>query len=1475
MKIEPLECRQLLAVDILGIAPDTGFSATDGITSSNAIAVHGQSEPDSLVRVHDETLGMLGEATADASGTWILNELPLLQEGSYSFSAASFDSQLEPLSISSPFLLLIDQQTPTAPAMDTPQRLSSQPGRFDFRLTGTTEPENIVFVFQDGIGLAGITQANASGQWELQVADAQLHESRFAFSSMAIDLAGNVGTSSESVLFRPNIFLVNTDDMRFDDVGYMPFLSSLVDVETITFENSFVPTSLSGPSRASLLTGLNAERTGVLENYAPYGGGPNFAPESTLPEWLDQAGYLTGLFGKDRTLPTDDATYPSQDVISVPAGWDTYFSYADNPGGYYFGRYTDGGAVLETGSQPEDYTTDVTATKLNEFVADRTSNEPFFAYFAPKAPHAPSIPAPRHNGVYADLQLPRPPSFNVPDPQVDLLTNSEIQLAETWHIQRAESLLSVDEAIANLYSILSDRGELDNTVMIFTSDNGILEGEHSLINKRFPYEEALRVPLFIWDGREPQQQVHDDIVLNIDLPLTIADYSGATTPENLDGQSLLPLIHGTPAAWREDFLIRHVRPGGVLTSYTVDEFGVRNSEWLYVERSDDTRLLFNLQNDEYQINNLAGNVDFADIESALAARLNELRPSDRMGPEVTFATITSTGSVLTDPQRLVVTAHVSDVGMGDSAIRTPELFLGAAGPEGTGLGMDAVDLRFDGVSEATYRTLQWSDIAVGSHGEVVIEGRDIIGNWGQQLTVNLPLGSAVRLAHSSDTGEFSDDRVTIDSQPTFDGEASSDAMVAVFASMVGSDNAVLLGTTVADSEGIWSIPSNVPLAEGVYAVHAQYLESGATELSFAAPITVHVLASVTSNGELRIAGTNDADDIFVITRADSSADVWFNDVFAGSVQGIGSVFVNAAGGDDTVELQGPVDGTLLGAAGNDLLIGGDGDDLLDGGLHDNRLNGRNGNDRYRVANINRGDVVRVTPTVDIIDEPFDSGYDLLDINVDTGVVGDLSASSATPELRIESPLLIDRLIRFGESTGPSAIERILGGKQTDAMTVPNVTRVVGRSGNDVVTMSDPILAGSSPDIRMFSVGLPVSASDEIFAILTTTNGTISVSPPSHLTEELAITNNGTASVTVQGPFSAVNGTFLTFGGVRYTPDIDAQGWHTIHLNTSPIADPGQTEQDEVVAYVVPRPTLVVRGTATYQENAAPVLLGPIADLTMATDGPTSARLTIQSIGFAEEGDLLLLRPQGNDVGQIGLDGDRILFEGQPIGTLIGSGALSDPLEIEFDPLTSAIQAQAVLRRLAFQHTTDAPVDTNRTIRFELTDSYGFSAPVRTKDVQVQPVNDRPTLIISGELQYTVGDTMPRLMVPGAVIKDPEGNFAGGSLEIWIDGFVESTDRIGIRNNGVGPGQVRQIGNDVFYEGVLVGTATPRASEFEPLRIQWNSQTTLAAVQAVVRRVFYATDSVTPDLTPRNIRFQVVDDLGTADLVRQKDVVFVN
>jgi N-acetylglucosamine-6-sulfatase len=409
-------------------------------------------------------------------------------------------------------------------------------------------------------------------------------------------------TAQDEPADRPSILLIVTDDQRWDTLWSMPEVQrSLVD-RGVNFSESFTTSSLCCPSRASILTGEYPHTTGVYRQALPHGGFKSFRDTTTIATQLHDAGYHTGFFGKYLDSYQHDAL-----TGYVPPGWDRWVAFVHSQ--FFDYGLTVDGEVRRRGVEPDDYSTDVLANHTEGFI--RGTEGPVFALFAPAAPHAPAIPAPADEGGFGDLPAWRPPSFDEADrsdkpKHIQALHPVGPERTANLEVLRRNqyrSLQAVDRAVARLLVALEDTGRLDNALVIFTSDNGLLWGEHRWLKKEVPYEEAIRVPLVVRADAIVGEGARTDghLVANIDLAPTIADVAGVDLP-GAEGKSLVPLLTGTAETWRRALLIEHLRGANPIPTYCA----VRTERYLFASYDTGERELYDLHADPFELQNLSG-----------------------------------------------------------------------------------------------------------------------------------------------------------------------------------------------------------------------------------------------------------------------------------------------------------------------------------------------------------------------------------------------------------------------------------------------------------------------------------------------------------------------------------------------------------------------------------------------------------------------------------------------------------------------------------------------------------------------------------------------------------------------------------------------------------------------------------------------------------------------------------------------------
>jgi arylsulfatase A-like enzyme len=340
----------------------------------------------------------------------------------------------------------------------------------------------------------------------------------------------------------------------------------------------------------------------------------------TLATWLHRAGYRTGLFGKYLNYyPFDRGNY-------VPPGWDQWHAFTGAGGGTYY-RYhmVENGQRVWYGTQPESHSTVVLGNEASRFVA--SARRPFFAYIATSSPHYHWTAEPEHVGAYDGQLIRRSPAFNerdVSDKPAWVRGLHKLNAAEEDQHQRDElsSLLDVDSLLRQVFSAVQARGEWDNTVVIYISDNGYSYGAHRWETKRCPYEECIRVPLFVRDPFGGVSHTVPNLVSNVDVARTIVRLAGATPDIRMDGQSLIPLVKEHRVRWRENKgLLLEYRSDSVVPSW----WGVHTHRFMYDELATGEKELYDLSSDPFERTNVFRSPRYRATRARLHCKLMNLR----------------------------------------------------------------------------------------------------------------------------------------------------------------------------------------------------------------------------------------------------------------------------------------------------------------------------------------------------------------------------------------------------------------------------------------------------------------------------------------------------------------------------------------------------------------------------------------------------------------------------------------------------------------------------------------------------------------------------------------------------------------------------------------------------------------------------------------------------------------------------------
>ncbi len=370
-----------------------------------------------------------------------------------------------------------------------------------------------------------------------------------------------IGTATGS---RPSFVFVLTDDLAWNLISHMPHVLAMEKAGS-AMSRYYVVDSLCCPSRAAIFTGEYPHDNGVYTNTLSDGGykayNRNGDPRKSFAVALQKSGYRTALMGKylNDYWPLD----------GVAPGWDEWDVAGDGYSEFNYNLNEDG-QTQHYGGSPQSYLTDVLSAKAGSFIRSaHSSGKPFMLEVATFAPHAPYTPAPRYATAASTVAYPKTAAYDrVPqNPPSWLRARRPLTSAQQRRITRAyrmrvEDVMSVDDMIGHLESVLHATGEARNTYFIFSSDNGYHMGEYRLMpGKQTAFDTDIHVPLIVTGPGVPGGRVISQLASNIDLAPTFDRLAGLLVPDRVDGHSLAQLWHGqNPAGWRQAILIEHHGP---------------------------------------------------------------------------------------------------------------------------------------------------------------------------------------------------------------------------------------------------------------------------------------------------------------------------------------------------------------------------------------------------------------------------------------------------------------------------------------------------------------------------------------------------------------------------------------------------------------------------------------------------------------------------------------------------------------------------------------------------------------------------------------------------------------------------------------------------------------------------------------------------------------------------------------------------
>ena len=455
---------------------------------------------------------------------------------------------------------------------------------------------------------------------------------------------------------RPNILFVMTDDQQHSQMScaghpilQTPAMDRLA-AEGTRFSNAYCTNSLCAPSRASILTGCYSHVHGIRGNSEKADAVEELDPTlPTFPELLQEAGYRTAVVGKWH-------------LRQEPKGFDEWKIL---PGQ---GVYIDPEFIINGETKKQSgYATDVTTDFALDFLRRQQGSDPFCLIYQHKAPHRPFTPAPRHAKLFDDTEWPHPETYDddyatrrvakeaedmrfersLAGDYEDLPPNLSPAAQREWIFQRFvkdhhRAVYGVDENLGMVLDYLDSSGLAEDTLVIYTTDNGYFLGEHGWYDKRFMYEPSLRIPML---ARYPRLGkagiVSERPVLNIDIAPTILDFAGIPQPEHMQGTSLRPLLEGNPPdEWRTSILYSYYENSWAFREMARDQMtdpsfqfwtahrvgpnrGVRTDRYKLIEYygEGDYWELFDLEEDPHELRNLYAEPGMADLTAELKSDL--------------------------------------------------------------------------------------------------------------------------------------------------------------------------------------------------------------------------------------------------------------------------------------------------------------------------------------------------------------------------------------------------------------------------------------------------------------------------------------------------------------------------------------------------------------------------------------------------------------------------------------------------------------------------------------------------------------------------------------------------------------------------------------------------------------------------------------------------------------------------------------
>ncbi len=463
-------------------------------------------------------------------------------------------------------------------------------------------------------------------------------------------LASASGLISASAAEKPNVLYILCDDLRPEAVGCLgsehvktPHIDALAK-RGVIFKNTFCTTSLCSPSRASILTGLYAHRHGVRDNFTEL--------PKQLAHWparLHDTGYKTAYIGKWHMGEDNDDPRPGFDWFITHKGQGKYFD-------------TEWNVNVQKRETPKGYYTHVVTDYALDWLKQRKSDEPWALCLGQKAPHSFYFPEPKYEHTFDDVKVPYPASAMMLDDKPEWIR----QRLTTWHgiygplfewrkkfpDTRPEAVvdfqnmihaywgtvLSIDDSVGRLTEFLTETGQLENTIIVFMGDNGLLEGEHGMVDKRTMHEPSIRIPMIAAGPGLPADKVIDAQVLTLDVAPSILDLCGAPPLENIQGRSVKAVCNEGDPSWRKGWFYEYNYEKQF--PYTPNIRGIRTADWKFMhyphgDGSPDRHMaeMYDLKHDPLELTNLAEHKDHAAKRKELVDHLAALLKQEGLTPE--------------------------------------------------------------------------------------------------------------------------------------------------------------------------------------------------------------------------------------------------------------------------------------------------------------------------------------------------------------------------------------------------------------------------------------------------------------------------------------------------------------------------------------------------------------------------------------------------------------------------------------------------------------------------------------------------------------------------------------------------------------------------------------------------------------------------------------------------------------------------